>query len=1574
MLSLSRYSKVVVTFLVLFSLHFPAKAQGSSTNYSYPYHEDFSCSGLPDGWSHYKSWLSDILNGESLVPFNAYYGNGWQNTTFQDHNVDAVVLDGNHLLNLMGNSIWLRSMVVSPSVYIESNAQLSFDLAYTNPQGNAVQYVQGNDDKFVVLISKDNMSTWTVLRQWDDAGSSYVLHNLPSSRTFVSIDLSSYAEENVNVAFYVESRNVDNNNSVFHIDNVALEPMDECEMPYSLAVSNVTKTTADLVWSSKADNWEIDVNGTVIQNVTEKSYQLTGLTPETQYTVKVRTNCGNNEVSRWSNPAIFTTAISCPTPSDLSYSGLTSHSVTLGWTENGTATEWEICLNGDEEHPVTADSNPFTIDNLTEDMKYTVKVRAVNSQTDKSHQWSNAVTFWPTDKRIIGSGTAVNVSVPTNTWFDNSMTQQIYTASEIGAAGAILNIGFYHANVALTRNLDIYIISTDKESFSGNNDWVNVTADDLYFSGSVNFAADAWTTVTLDNAFNYDGQKNVLIVIDDNTGSYWGNEGTDFLVFDAPNQSLYVHRSDIDYDPTAPPYDSYDSRRQDVKNQIRIGVGSAPAVPRPMLFAANYTGGTQVELSWHSNQTSFEINVDKTSVDGTSVNDVIQLNGVSGNSYNLTSLDYATTYTIKVRAKNGEDVSEWSSSVTFITAYCAPANMCQISFELNDKYNKGWNGAAIKVSVTDDGFILGRVTKNNGGSITTTLSVPDGHKIKFEWEGGSSDEDCSYVVKDHNGDVIFSGQYAMNGPVYYDVDCSSCAMPSGLSTTAVTKNSATLNWTGNSGKYVTRITPWTQVGNDIAAASSLTTYTFDLSGYSGTGSIAIRHYDVIGKSALLIDDILVTNSNGETVFSENFEVADKYYYSLPFGLSCINLDGDDDTWEYGRYGNTTDSNGNRSFNGNGGMDSYSWELYQGPLTPDNWLIISGVELGGSFSLVARSKDERFAGENFGVYVCPDNVFTETEVTSGTSLNISNLEEGTPYSWRVKAVDGINSSRWATTIFKTSDEHIKIFASDGNWNDAEKWSPVGVPDYNDKVRIEATVTIPAGVTAQAKKVILKTDASSAIGSIIIADGGQLKQGASSVKVTMQKNLTGGTNNLIASPIIDRAGIAFSVDADRIENLIQGTYDLYAFDPACQEEWRNGKLMGYSSSSESDLFKDGMLWGNGYYYSNNDNVTLNYIGSTKTSYQNEISEPLNYNSTCTDIFNGWKLVGNPFTCNCKISYSSATFFKLNASGDKFDMYYGYVVLAPGEGAFMKVTKSGNIIYSSEVPENPASSVGAVKIPFLPLKGLVANQDAASYKLSADGSRLSGLAADYAGHEMKVEFIRDFSKGVASTVCLPFSMTDVTGGTLYEFVDVTYNNLDGWVATMQDANIAAKPTVADKPYLFMPSKNGSVAFRGNIDIVPSSFAAGETTASHTGGDEGNWTFHGTYDNITWDSSMGVFYGFAAKSADSVNPGDFVKATNGASVPPYRCYLTYNGTSLRAQMRSLRASSEPQIPSNIKVKLLDNNGTVTAVGWIDTDSGDVTIDRWYDMNGHELDGAPMGNGMFIHNGKAVLIDNVER
>ena len=36
----------------------------------------------------------------------------------------------------------------------------------------------GDDDKFIVLVSTDNEATWTVLRQWDNAGSTYVYNNI----------------------------------------------------------------------------------------------------------------------------------------------------------------------------------------------------------------------------------------------------------------------------------------------------------------------------------------------------------------------------------------------------------------------------------------------------------------------------------------------------------------------------------------------------------------------------------------------------------------------------------------------------------------------------------------------------------------------------------------------------------------------------------------------------------------------------------------------------------------------------------------------------------------------------------------------------------------------------------------------------------------------------------------------------------------------------------------------------------------------------------------------------------------------------------------------------------------------------------------------------------------------------------------------------------------------------------------------------------------------------------------------------------------------------------------------------
>ena len=1170
----------------------------------------------------------------------------------------------------------------------------------------------------------------------------------------------------------------------------------------------------------------------------------------------------------------------------------------------------------------------------------------------------------------IGSGTEVDGSIPTYVCSNQSLSQQIYTVTELGGvAGSILTLDFYYEKdkentwnpiEQFSRDLDIYIVSTDKTSFESDTDLVDFTSGDLCFSGSVTFCADAWTTITLDTPFSYDGSSNIIVIVHDksNISMY---EYIPFRVFEADRQCIYADDEEID--PADPLNISTWYNVSCCKSQIRIN--TLPDIPRPKSLTANYNDSTAVALSWTSDNNTFEI----------SVNGVVQPGTVSGTSYTLKGLQYKTEYTIKVRAKDGGNVSEWSDSVRFTTVYCAPENMCKIIFELSDENGDGWGESAITVKVVDDGFILGKVTfQERWGSKTDTLNVPDGKEIVFLWSSaqygyGQWESDCSYIVKNHNGVVIFSGEDALPAPVYHNVDCASTAMPcdapTNLTVTAVRGDSATLNWDGNNYSYEIQMKPWIQVGHDVAVADALTTYSFDLSDYKGRGSVVIRHYDVTGQARLLIDDILLTDSLGQTILSEDFE---KQSYSDL--ITTLDKDGDGFCWDYGHYGEETDPHGNRYFNGRGGMDSDSWREYHGDLTPDDWFIISGVELGGTLSLKARGYDDRYK-ENFGVYVCLDSA--ATIAVNGNSYKAEHLIMDTPYSWRVRTVENGERSNWVASEFMSSAD-LMVFSGEGNWNNPAMWSPAGVPTYKNKVRIEGNVIIPEGVTAQAMKVIKNKNA-----TVTINEGGQLKQGASSLRVLMKKSVKGGTDNIISSPIIGRTNILrMGFDIDWVEYLVESDnkYDLYAFDPTCQDEWINGKITDYYATyNESELFRGGMQWGNGYYYSYKDDLNFTYDGPTWPSHDTELREDMTYDPNCKDEFNGWKLVGNPFTCYCEISYSkkdAAVFYRYNRASNMFDLYSGSVVLSPGEGAFISVTESGSIIYSSEAPAMPATSFAIGRYPFLPQKSLTIHQDAGSFKLTeADG--IAKLMVDFENYtDLNVSFTRSFSKDKASTICLPFSIDSIIGGSLYEFVDVTYDAVEGWVATMQSANLADAPTVAGKPYLYMPDENGYVTFKGYCDVVPNTMEAGQSAAVHSGGDGGTWTFYGTYSNIVWDPSMGTFYGFAANSYDggdyTVNPGMFVKAKSGAEVPPFRCYLTYSGSSLKGQLRGTSQVEDP-MPDTIKIVFRNSGGTVTAVGSMNTATGSVTIDSWFDMNGHELPAAPAEGGLYIRNGRKVML-----
>ena len=132
---------------------------------------------------------------------------------------------------------------------------------------------------------------------------------------------------------------------------------------------------------------------------------------------------------------------------------------------------------------------------------------------------------------IIGDGNdGTEGNVPTNTNYNYTISQQIYTAEELGGeAGLITSYSFkksddifYYGNaVDVTRTFDVYVLNTDKESFSSETDYVDVTTGTHVFSGSVHFAAkDEWTTIVFDTPFLYEKGRNIIISINDVTGSF----------------------------------------------------------------------------------------------------------------------------------------------------------------------------------------------------------------------------------------------------------------------------------------------------------------------------------------------------------------------------------------------------------------------------------------------------------------------------------------------------------------------------------------------------------------------------------------------------------------------------------------------------------------------------------------------------------------------------------------------------------------------------------------------------------------------------------------------------------------------------------------------------------------------------------------------------------------------------------------------------------------------------------------------------------------------------------------------
>ena len=209
----------------------------------------------------------------------------------------------------------------------------------------------------------------------------------------------------------------------------------------------------------------------------------------------------------------------------------------------------------------------------------------------------------------IGQATTTHNYLPSYSYYKQSLTQQIYTAAEIGMAGTITSIAFYNGGAERTRTYDFYLKTTTKSSFSSKTDWIAVSSTDKVFSGSVTMTANDWTFIIFDTPFEYDGTSNLVLVTDDNTGRYDSSPYMSCSVYNANgNQAIYAWDDNYNFNPLSPSSSNVsDNNVLSVKNHILLGIDTSVEQTTTLAAGWNWWAPT-VELSVSDLETALGTN------------------------------------------------------------------------------------------------------------------------------------------------------------------------------------------------------------------------------------------------------------------------------------------------------------------------------------------------------------------------------------------------------------------------------------------------------------------------------------------------------------------------------------------------------------------------------------------------------------------------------------------------------------------------------------------------------------------------------------------------------------------------------------------------------------------------------------------------------------------------------------------------------------------------------------------------------------------------------------------------------
>lgn len=502
--------------------------------------------------------------------------------------------------------------------------------------------------------------------------------------------------------------------------------------------------------------------------------------------------------------------VSAAVPSDVNVTGIAGTSATISWTENGTATAWQICLNDDITNLIAADSNPFTLTGLTPVTAYNVKVRACYSTTQMSN-WSASYDFTTllqdpfvvdathsyTDNFdgelnwVLVNGACGNYwKHGTDTNLADGTTTSLYSGNALFIANDTEHNGGYGYDV--TTGSTVYackVFTLQAETYYYSYNWRSYGETNYDFLRVALAPASTVLTAGVSNqpsGLSHNGLPAGWIDLDGgsqpNLSNSWATiarhpSGSTYnlvnsLEITTPGDYMVVfiwHNSNVDGEQYPAAIDNFSL--------------SLPC-PKPTNLTYSNRTNTSVKLDWESNGAyhAWQIAVD----DGTGYHIAAT---TASKPYTLVGLTPGTTYHVKVVAQLTQGVfSSYSNVVTFTTKQNAEIvnNTFTDNFESTNSYWLLVNGNAtnkwVKGTAVNHGGTHALYVSNDGGTTNAyTFSQPSTvyatkmlqfnkgvYRFSYDWKCmGQSIYDYMRVVL-VPGDVELKGDATGNRPQNLD--------------------------------------------------------------------------------------------------------------------------------------------------------------------------------------------------------------------------------------------------------------------------------------------------------------------------------------------------------------------------------------------------------------------------------------------------------------------------------------------------------------------------------------------------------------------------------------------------------------------------------------------------------------------------------------------------------------------------------------------------------------------------------------------------------------------------------------